>query len=70
MVSLIKRNNSGKALDIACNARDMHGGNGSSQEFHIIRLLLNLETVNAYEGTQDVYTLVLGRVQTGLQGFA
>ncbi len=70
MVSLIKRNNCGKALDIARIARDMHGGNGISQEFQVIRHMVNLETVNTYEGTHDVHALILGRAQTGLQAFA
>jgi glutaryl-CoA dehydrogenase len=70
MISLIKRNNCGKALDIARNARDMHGGNGISMEFPIIRHMVNLETVNTYEGTHDVHALILGRAQTGLQAFA
>lgn len=69
MVSIVKRNNCGKALDIARNARDMHGGNGISLEFQVIRHLLNLETVNTYEGTHDVHALILGRAQTGLQAF-
>ncbi|MDM8167855.1 acyl-CoA dehydrogenase [Roseovarius sp.] len=69
MISLIKRNNCGKALDIARQARDMHGGNGISGEFHVIRHALNLETVNTYEGTHDVHALILGRAQTGLQAF-
>jgi len=69
MISLIKRNNCGKALDIARMARDMHGGNGISDEFHVMRHLMNLETVNTYEGTHDVHTLILGRAQTGLQAF-
>ncbi|EGP10280.1 glutaryl-CoA dehydrogenase [Bradyrhizobiaceae bacterium SG-6C] len=69
MISLIKRNNCGKALDIARVARDMHGGNGISDEFHIIRHVMNLEAVNTYEGTHDVHALILGRVQTGLQAF-
>lgn len=69
MISLIKRNNCGKALDIARLARDMHGGNGISQEFHVIRHMVNLETVNTYEGTHDVHALILGRAQTGLQAF-
>ena len=69
MISLIKRNNCGKALDIARHARDMHGGNGISQEFHVIRHAANLETVNTYEGTHDVHALILGRAQTGLQAF-
>ena len=69
MISLIKRNNCGKALDIARQARDMHGGNGISQEFQVIRHMMNLETVNTYEGTHDVHALILGRAQTGLQAF-
>ena len=69
MISLVKRNNCGKALDIARMARDMHGGNGISEEFHVMRHLLNLETVNTYEGTHDVHALILGRAQTGLQAF-
>ncbi len=69
MVSLIKRNNCGKALDIARLARDMHGGNGISGEFQVIRHMVNLETVNTYEGTHDVHALILGRAQTGLQAF-
>ena len=69
MVSLIKRNNCGKALDIARHARDMHGGNGISQDFHVMRHMVNLETVNTYEGTHDVHALILGRAQTGLQAF-
>jgi glutaryl-CoA dehydrogenase len=69
MISLIKRNNCGKALDIARLARDMHGGNGISQEFHVMRHMVNLETVNTYEGTHDVHALILGRAQTGLQAF-
>ena len=70
MISLIKRNNCGKALDIARLARDMHGGNGIHEEYHVIRHAQNLETVNTYEGTHDVHALVLGRAQTGLQAFA
>ncbi|WP_299351144.1 acyl-CoA dehydrogenase [uncultured Shimia sp.] len=70
MVSIIKRNNCGKALDIARMARDMHGGNGISQSFGVIRHMVNLETVNTYEGTHDVHALILGRAQTGLQAFA
>lgn len=70
MVSLIKRNNCGKALDIARNARDMHGGNGIADEFHVIRHLVNLETVNTYEGTHDVHALILGRAITGIQAFS
>jgi len=69
-VSLIKRNNCGKALDIARVARDMHGGNGISEEFQVIRHMVNLETVNTYEGTHDVHALILGRAQTGLQAFS
>ncbi|MCW0182490.1 acyl-CoA dehydrogenase [Zavarzinia sp.] len=68
-ISLVKRNNCGKSLDIARQSRDMHGGNGISGEFHVIRHLLNLETVNTYEGTHDVHALILGRAQTGLQAF-
>ncbi len=68
-VSLLKRNNCGKALDIARMARDMHGGNGISDEFHVIRHVLNLEAVNTYEGTHDVHALILGRAQTGIQAF-
>jgi len=69
MVSLIKRNSCGKALDIARAARDMHGGNGIHDEFHVIRHMINLETVNTYEGTHDVHALILGRAQTGIQAF-
>jgi glutaryl-CoA dehydrogenase len=69
MVSLIKRNNAGKALDVARVARDMHGGNGIADEFHVIRHAMNLEAVNTYEGTHDVHALVLGRAQTGIQAF-
>jgi glutaryl-CoA dehydrogenase len=69
MISLIKRNNCGKALDIARVARDMHGGNGITGEFHVIRHSQNLETVNTYEGTHDVHALILGRAQTGIQAF-
>jgi glutaryl-CoA dehydrogenase len=68
-ISLMKRNNCGKALDIARQARDMHGGNGISDEFHVIRHAMNLETVNTYEGTHDIHALILGRAQTGLQAF-
>ncbi len=68
-VSLLKRNNCGKALEIARVARDMHGGNGVSDEFHVIRHVMNLEAVNTYEGTHDVHALILGRAQTGLQAF-
>jgi glutaryl-CoA dehydrogenase len=70
MLSLLKRNNAGKALDIARAARDMHGGNGISDQFHVIRHLMNLETVNTLEGTHDVHALVLGRAQTGISAFA
>ena len=69
MISLIKRNNCGKALDIARMSRDMHGGTGISEEFQVIRHMMNLETVNTYEGTHDVHALILGRAQTGLQAF-
>jgi glutaryl-CoA dehydrogenase len=69
MISLIKRNSCGKALDIARVARDMHGGNGIHDEYHVIRHMINLETVNTYEGTHDVHALILGRAQTGLQAF-
>jgi glutaryl-CoA dehydrogenase len=69
MISLIKRNSCGKALDIARLARDMHGGNGIHDEYHVIRHMINLETVNTYEGTHDVHALILGRAQTGLQAF-
>ncbi|HHL43140.1 MAG TPA: acyl-CoA dehydrogenase [Hellea balneolensis] len=68
-ISLIKRNNCGKALDIARTARDMHGGNGIADEFHVIRHVMNLEAVNTYEGTHDVHALILGRAMTGLQAF-
>src|SRR6202521_3765466 len=68
-ISLLKRNNCGKALEIARLARDMHGGNGISDEFHVMRVLCNLETVNTYEGTHDIHALVLGRAQTGIQAF-
>ena len=68
-VSLIKRNNCGKALDIARMSRDMHGGNGISDEYHVIRHVMNLEAVNTYEGTHDIHALILGRAQTGLQAF-
>ncbi len=68
-VSLLKRNNCGKALDIARAARDIHGGNGISDEYHVIRHVMNLETVNTYEGTHDVHALILGRAQTGIQAF-
>ena len=69
-VSMIKRNSCGKALDIARTARDMHGGNGISDEYHVIRHVMNLEAVNTYEGTHDVHALILGRAQTGLQAFS
>jgi glutaryl-CoA dehydrogenase len=68
-VSLLKRNNSGKALDIARVSRDMHGGNGVSDEYHVIRHVMNLEAVNTYEGTHDIHALILGRAQTGIQAF-
>ncbi len=70
MISMIKRNNAGKALDIARTARDMHGGNGISDEYHVIRHVLNLESVNTYEGTHDIHALILGRAITGLQAFS
>ncbi len=69
MISIVKRNNCGKALDIARMARDMHGGNGISAEYQVVRHMMNLETVNTYEGTHDVHALILGRAQTGLQAF-
>jgi glutaryl-CoA dehydrogenase len=69
MVSVIKRNSCGKALDIARAARDMHGGNGVADEFHVIRHVLNLEAVNTYEGTHDIHALILGRAQTGISSF-
>ncbi|WP_375254759.1 acyl-CoA dehydrogenase [Yoonia sp.] len=69
MISLMKRNNCGKALDVARASRDMHGGNGISEDFQIMRHMVNLETVNTYEGTHDVHALILGRAQTGLQAF-
>ncbi|MCL5776018.1 acyl-CoA dehydrogenase [Limibaculum sp. FT325] len=69
MISIVKRNNCGKALEIARHARDMHGGNGISQDFQVIRHMMNLETVNTYEGTHDIHALILGRAQTGLQAF-
>jgi glutaryl-CoA dehydrogenase len=68
-ISMLKRNNCGKALDIARMARDMHGGNGITEEFHVMRVLCNLETVNTYEGTHDIHALILGRAQTGIQAF-
>ena len=70
MVSLVKRNSCGKALDVARKARDMHGGNGISDEFHVIRHVMNLEAVNTYEGTHDIHALILGRAQTGIQAFS
>ncbi|MGI9274760.1 MAG: acyl-CoA dehydrogenase [Endozoicomonas sp.] len=70
LISLIKRNSCGKALEIARVARDMHGGNGISDEFHVIRHVMNLEAVNTYEGTHDVHALILGRAQTGIQAFS
>jgi glutaryl-CoA dehydrogenase len=70
MISLIKRNNVGKALEIARAARDIHGGNGIQEEYHVMRHAQNLETVNTYEGTHDVHALILGRAQTGLQAFS
>ncbi|MCP5366116.1 MAG: acyl-CoA dehydrogenase, partial [Hyphomicrobiales bacterium] len=70
MISLVKRNSAGKALEIARLARDMHGGNGISDEFHVIRHMLNMEVVNTLEGTHDVHALVLGRAQTGIPAFA
>ena len=70
MISLMKRTNCGKARDIARVARDMHGGTGSAGEFQVIRHMVNLETVNTYEGTHDVHALILGRAQTGLQAFS
>jgi glutaryl-CoA dehydrogenase len=69
-ISLMKRNNCGKALDIARASRDMHGGNGISDEYHVIRHVMNLEAVNTYEGTQDIHALILGRAQTGIQAFS
>ena len=68
MISIVKRNNCGKALDIARQARDMHGGNGIQIEYHVMRHAQNLETVNTYEGTHDVHALILGRAITGLAG--
>jgi glutaryl-CoA dehydrogenase len=70
MISLLKRNSCGKALEIARTARDMHGGNGVADEYHVIRHVMNLEAVNTYEGTHDIHALILGRAQTGLQAFA
>ena len=69
-ISLMKRNNCGKALDVARVARDMHGGNGISDEYPVMRHVMNLETVNTYEGTHDIHSLILGRAQTGLQAFS
>jgi glutaryl-CoA dehydrogenase len=69
-ISMMKRNNCGKALDIARQARDIHGGNGIAEEYHVLRHAINLETVNTYEGTHDVHALILGRAQTGLQAFS
>ena len=69
MISMVKRNACGKSLEIARAARDMHGGNGINDEFHVIRHMMNLEAVNTYEGTHDVHALILGRAQTGLQAF-
>jgi glutaryl-CoA dehydrogenase len=68
-ISMMKRNNCGKALDIARMARDMHGGNGITEGFQVMRHMVNLESVNTYEGTHDVHALILGRAQTGLQAF-
>ena len=70
LISLMKRNNCGKALDIARASRDMHGANGISDEFHVMRHMMNLETVNTYEGTHDIHALILGRSQTGIQAFS
>ena len=70
MISLLKRNSAGKALDIARMSRDMHGGNGISDEYHVIRHVMNLESVNTYEGTHDIHALILGRAQTGIQAFS
>jgi glutaryl-CoA dehydrogenase len=70
IVSMMKRNNCGKALDVARNARDMHGGNGIHDEYHVIRHVMNLETVNTYEGTHDIHALILGRAQTGIAAFS
>jgi glutaryl-CoA dehydrogenase len=69
MISIVKRNNVGKALNIARLARDMHGGNGISGEYQVIRHMVNLETVNTYEGTHDVHALILGRAITGIAAF-
>ena len=70
MISLVKRNNCGKALEIARDSRDIHGGNGISDEYHVIRHVMNLEAVNTYEGTHDIHALILGRAQTGIQAFS
>jgi len=70
MISLVKRNNAGKALEIVRTARDMHGANGISDEYHIIRHLMNMEVINTLEGTHDIHTLILGRAQTGIQAFS
>jgi glutaryl-CoA dehydrogenase len=70
MISLLKRNSCGKALEIARIARDMHGANGVSDEFHVIRHVMNLEAVNTYEGTHDIHALILGRAQTGIAAFS
>jgi glutaryl-CoA dehydrogenase len=70
MISILKRNNCGKALDVARTARDMHGGNGIADEYHVIRHVMNLEAVNTYEGTHDIHALILGRAQTGIAAFA
>ncbi|MEM8624040.1 MAG: acyl-CoA dehydrogenase family protein, partial [Pseudomonadota bacterium] len=69
MISIVKRNNCGKALEAARLSRDMHGGNGISGEYQVMRHMMNLETVNTYEGTHDIHALILGRAQTGLQAF-
>ena len=69
MISIVKRNNCGKALDISRQARDLHGGNGIMEDYNVMRHMCNLETVNTYEGTHDVHALILGRAQTGLQAF-
>ena len=69
MISIVKRNNVGKALDIARMARDMHGGNGISEEYQVMRHMMNLETVNTYEGAHDVHALILGRAITGIPAF-
>ena len=69
IISIVKRNNCGKALEISRQARDLHGGNGIMEDYHVMRHMCNLETVNTYEGTHDVHALILGRAQTGLQAF-